>query len=154
MIQKLDVIVREHDFFKGMEERHIKLIAGCAKNVRVTEGKMLFREGDPANQFFLIRDGQVAIEVHVPTRGNITIQTAQTGDVVGWSWLVEPHRWHFGARAQRPTRALAFDGKCLRGKCERDHSLGYELFKRFTPLMVDRLEATIVQLLDLYGPHA
>lgn len=154
MIQKLDVIIREHPFFHGLEERHIKLIAGCAKNVRFSEGKMLFREGDPANQFFLIREGQVAIEVMVPTRGNITIQTVQTGDVIGWSWLVEPHRWRFGARTQRATRALAFDGKCLRGKCERDHDLGYELFKRFTPLMVDRLEATILQLLDLYGPNA
>jgi len=154
MIQKLDVIIREQPFFQGLEERHIKLIAGCAKNVRFGEGKMMFREGDPANQFFLIREGQVAIEVMVPTRGNSTIQTAQTGDVIGWSWLVEPHRWHFGARTQRITRALAFDGKCLRGKCERDHHFGYELFKRFTPLMVDRLEATILQLLDLYGPNA
>lgn len=85
MIQKLDVIIREHPFFHGLEERHIKLIAGCAKNVRFSEGKMLFREGDPANQFFLIREGQVAIEVMVPTRGNITIQTVQTGDVIGKS---------------------------------------------------------------------
>jgi CRP-like cAMP-binding protein len=154
MIQKLDTIIREHPFFHGLEERHIKLIAGCAKNVRFAEGKTIFREGDPANQFFLIREGQVAVEVMVPTRGFITIQTVQTGDVVGWSWLVEPHTWHFGARTQRATRALAFDGKCLRGKCERDHDLGYELFKRFTPLMVDRLEATILQLLDLYGPNA
>jgi CRP/FNR family transcriptional regulator, cyclic AMP receptor protein len=154
MIQKLDVIIREHPFFHGLEERHIKLIAGCAKNVRIAEGKMIFHEGDAANQFFLLREGQVAIEVHVPTRGNITIQTVHTGDVIGWSWLVEPHRWHFGARAQQATRALAFDGKCLRKKCESDHDLGYELFKRFTGLMVHRLEATILQLLDVYGPNA
>ena len=154
MIQKLDVIIQEQPFFKGLEGRHIKVIAGCAKNVRFDGGKVIFREGDPANQFFLIREGQVAIEVMVPHRGFSTIQTVQAGDVLGWSWLVEPHRWHFGARTQRPTRALAFDGKCLRGKCERDHDLGYELFKRFTRVMTERLDATVLQLLDLYGPNA
>ncbi len=154
MIQKLDAIIREQPFFQGLEERHIKLIAGCAKNVRFKEGNVIFREGDPANQFFLIREGQVAIEVMVLQRGFNTIQTVQEGDVLGWSWLLEPYRWHFGARTQRPTRALAFDGKCLRGKCERDHDLGYELFKRFTRLMTERLEAMVLQLLDLYGPSA
>lgn len=154
MKQNLEPIVREQPFFQGLDERHIKLIAGCAKNVRFDGGKVVFREGDAANQFFLIREGQVAIEVMVPPRGINTIQTVQEGEVVGWSWLMPPYRWHFGARTQRPTRALAFDGKCLRGKCERDHELGYELFKRFSQLMSARLEATVLQLLDLYGPNA
>jgi CRP-like cAMP-binding protein len=154
MKQNLELIVREQPFFHGLDERHIKLIAGCAKNVRFDGGKVLFRESDAANQFFLIREGQVAIEVMVPQRGINTIQTVQEGEVVGWSWLFAPYRWHFGARTQRPTRALAFDGKCLRAKCERDHDLGYELFKRFSHLMSARLEATVLQLLDLYGPDA
>ena len=154
MKEDLEPIIRQQPFFQGLEDRHIKLITGCAKNVRYDGGKVIFREGDPANQFFLIREGQVAIEVMIPHRGFTTIQTVQAGDLLGWSWLFKPYRWHFGARTQRPTRALAFDGKCLRGKCEKDHDLGYEFFKRFTQLMIDRLEATRLQLLDLYGSNA
>ena len=151
MKQTLEPIIREQPFFRGLEDRHIKLITGCAKNVRFDDGKLVCREGDPANQFFLIREGQVAIEVMVPPRGHTRIQTLQAGEILGWSWLFKPYRWHFSARTQRPTRALAFDGKCLRGKCEKDHDLGYEFFKRFTQLMIERLEATRLQLLDFYG---
>ena len=154
MKQTLEPIIREQPFFEGLEDRHIKLITGCAKNVKFNEGKVVCREGDPANQFFLIREGQVAIEVMTPEKGFMRIQTLQAGEVLGWSWLIKPYRWHFSVRAQRATRALAFDGKCLRGKCEKDHDLGFEFYKRFAQLMIDRLEATRLQLLDFYGSKA
>jgi CRP/FNR family transcriptional regulator, cyclic AMP receptor protein len=151
MIQTLEGIVSEHPFFKGLEERHIQLIVGCAKNVRFDEGEILFHEGDPADQFYFIREGLVAVELMIPQRGFATLQTVSEGEVLGWSWLLAPYRWRFGARTLQPTRALAFDGKCLRGKCEEDHDLGYELLKRFTNVVTERLEATRLQLLDLYG---
>lgn len=151
MIQTLEGIVSEHFFFKGLEERHIQLIVGCAKNVRFDEGEIVFHEGDPADQFYFIREGLVAVELMIPQRGFATLQTVSEGEVLGWSWLLAPYRWRFGARTLKPTRALAFDGKCLRGKCEEDHDLGYELLKRFTNVVTERLEATRLQLLDLYG---
>jgi len=151
MIQTLEGIVSEHPFFKGLEEQHIQLIVGCAKNVRFDEGEIVFHEGDPAEQFYFIREGLVAVELMIPQRGFATLQTVSEGEVLGWSWLLAPYRWRFGARTLQPTRALAFDGKCLRGKCEEDHDLGYELLKRFTNVVTERLEATRLQLLDLYG---
>ena len=151
MIQTLEGIVSEHPFFTGLEERHIQLIVGCAKNVRFDEGEIVFHEGDPADQFYFIREGLVAVELMIPQRGFATLQTVSEGEVLGWSWLLAPYRWRFGARTLQPTRALAFDGKCLRGKCEEDHDLGYELLKRFTNVVTERLEATRLQLLDLYG---
>jgi len=151
MIQTLEGIVGQHPFFKGMEARHVQLIAGCAKNVRFDEGEIIFREGDPADQFYFIREGLVAVELMIPQRGFTTLQTVGEGEVLGWSWLLAPYRWRFGARTLQPTRALAFDGKCLRGKCEEDHDLGYEMLKRFTNVVTERLEATRLQLLDLYG---
>jgi CRP/FNR family cyclic AMP-dependent transcriptional regulator len=151
MIQTLEGIVSEHPFFKGLEERHIQLIVGCATNVRFHEGEIVFHEGDPADQFYFIREGLVAVELMIPQRGFATLQTVSEGEVLGWSWLLAPYRWRFGARTLQPTRALAFDGKCLRGKCEEDHDLGYELLKRFTNVVTERLEATRLQLLDLYG---
>jgi CRP/FNR family cyclic AMP-dependent transcriptional regulator len=154
MIRTLETIVREQPFFRGMEEEHIQLIAGCAVNVRFEEGHVIFHEGDPANHFYLIREGQVAVQIAIPHRGLTTVQTVGEGEILGWSWLFAPYRWHFDARAQQPTRALAFDGKCLRGKCEEDHDLGYAIYTRFMRIATDRLQATLLQLLDLYATSA
>ncbi|MDE3067408.1 MAG: cyclic nucleotide-binding domain-containing protein [Verrucomicrobiota bacterium] len=150
----LEPIIREQPFFSGFEDKYLKLIVSCAKNVRFDEGDLVFREGDPANQFYLIREGMVAVHVMASQKGLVTVQTVGQGDILGWSWLFPPYRWHFDARTVRPTRALAFDGKCLRTKCEQDHGLGYEFLKRFTRIVVERLEATRLQLLDVYGAHS
>ncbi len=154
MIQTLDSVIREHAFFKDLEEHHIQFIAGCATNVRFQEDQFIFREGDDADHFYFVREGLVSIELLVPRRGAVTVQTVGPGDVLGWSWLAPPYRWHFDGRAKCPTRALAFDGKCLRAKCEEDHDLGYEMLKRFYNMAFERLDATRLQLLDIYdGPR-
>jgi len=131
----------------------LKFIAGCATNVRFKAEEFLYREGDEANNFFVLREGKVAIEAFSPKRGAITIQTLTAGDVLGWSWLFPPYHTHFGARAIEPTRAICLDGKCLRNKCEQDHDLGYELMKRFSEVIIQRLQATRLQLLDIYGEN-
>jgi CRP/FNR family transcriptional regulator, cyclic AMP receptor protein len=150
MIHTLETIVREQPFFRGMEEQHIELIAGCAMNVRFEKGHVIFHEGDPADHFYLIREGQVAVQVTTPHKGLTTVQTVGEGEILGWSWLFAPYRWHFDARAQQPTHALSFDGKCLRAKCEEDHDLGYAIYKRFMQIVTERLKATVLQLLDMY----
>jgi CRP/FNR family transcriptional regulator, cyclic AMP receptor protein len=154
MIETLERIIGEHPFFGGMEERHIELVSGCAKNVRFEKGQVILREGDEANEFYFIREGLVDVELIVPCKGFTRVQTVGEGDVLGWSWLVPPYQWRFGARACQPTRALAFDGKCLRTKCEEDHDLGYQLLKRFAHIVTERLDATRLQLLDLYSIKA
>lgn len=154
MTTTLEPIIRQHPFFEGLEDRHLAIIVGCAKNVRFEEKEMLFQEGDDADWFYLIREGMVAIEIVVPQKGSTTVQTIQQGEVVGWSWLFHPYKWQFDARALELTRALAFDAKCLRTKCDKDHDLGYELFRRFSKIVTDRLEATRLQLMDLYGSNA
>jgi CRP-like cAMP-binding protein len=154
MTETLEPIIREQPFFQGLEERHIQLITGCARNVRFDEGSVIFREGEDANEFYLIREGLVSVEVIVPHKGSTTVQTVSVGEVLGWSWLFPPYRWHFQARTQKATLALAFDGKCLRAKCEAEHDLGYELLKRFSHVIADRLDATRIQLLDVYGTNS
>ena len=150
-INTLEPIIQATPFFQDLEERYIELITRCAKNERFAEGQVVFREGDAADQFYLIRSGLVSVQFMIPHRGLTTILTASEGEILGWSWLFPPYRWHFDARAQQPTHALAFDGKCLRGKCEEDHDLGYEIFRRFMQVITERLESTRLQLLDLYG---
>jgi CRP-like cAMP-binding protein len=150
-MESLERILTEHPFIKDLEPEHVKLIVGCASNVVFKEGEFLFREGEEANAFYIIRQGKVIIETYRPEKGPIAIQTRGEGDVTGWSWLVPPYRWHFDARAHELTRAIALDGKCLRDKCEEDHDLGYAIMKRFALIMSERLDATRVQLLDMYG---
>lgn len=152
-MQTLDVILAEHPFFKDIKSDQLKFIAGCASNVRFKSGEFLYREGDEANNFFVIREGRVAIEAFSPKRGALTIQTLTTGDVLGWSWLFPPYHAHFDAKATEPTRAICLDGKCLRDKCEEDHDLGYELMMRFSEVMIQRLQATRLQLLDLHAEN-
>jgi CRP-like cAMP-binding protein len=152
-MQTLDQLIAATPLFAGLSAAHLQLIAGCGANERFAAGAPLFREGAPADRFFLIRKGAVALEVDAPGRGPLVIETLVGGDVVGWSWLFEPYRWQFDARAREPTRVVAFDGACLRGKCEADHELGYQLMKRFAASLTERLQATRLQLLDVYG-HA
>ncbi len=149
-MQTLEPVLAEHPFLKGLEPRYLGLIVGCASNVRFKAGEYLFRESEEANQFYMIRQGKVAVEIHAGERRSIIIETVGEGDVLGWSWLIPPYRWHFAARAIELTRAVALDGKCLRVKTEEDHNLGYELLKRFSNIIVERLDATRLQLLDVY----
>ena len=135
----------------GLAPHHLELIAGCGENAHFPAGAPLFRTGEPADRFFLIRGGSVALELAVPQHDPLTISTLHDGEIVGWSWLFEPHRWAFDARAVEDTGVIAFDGACLRGKCDADHELGYQLMRRFAAVLVDRLQATRLQLLDVYG---
>ncbi|MDZ7267719.1 MAG: cyclic nucleotide-binding domain-containing protein [candidate division KSB1 bacterium] len=150
-METLEPILAEHPFLKGMTPAQLQLLVGCASNVRFDPGQYIFREGEEANQFYIVRQGKVALEIVTPQRGSIIIDTLSNDEVLGWSWLLPPYHWHFNARALELTRAIALDGKCLRNKCESDHDLGYELLKRFVHLIEQRLQATRLQLLDLYG---
>jgi len=149
-MRALDSILAEESFFKKLAPAQIEVIAGCASNVRFNKGDYIFREDEEADRFFLIRHGLVALDVFVPQRGPATIETIHEGEVLGWSWLFPPYRWHFDARALELTRAIVFDGKCLREKCEKDPQLGYTLVMKFSQTIVQRLQSARLQLLDLY----
>lgn len=150
-METLERIIAEHPFFEGLDATYTGLLTGCASNVRFSAGTYLFKEGEEANQLYLIRAGKVALEIFAAQKHPLTVETLEQGDVLGWSWLVPPYVWNFHGRALLETRAIALDGKCLRTKCEQNHDLGYEFLKRFAQLMVRRLHATRFQLLDVYA---
>lgn len=139
-----------HPFFAGLAPDAIELAAGCAVHVHFRPGEFLFHEGDQADTFYVLRRGRVSIQMRTPTEG-VMLDTAQDADVVGWSWLIPPYRWTFDARATEETTAIAFDGVCLRGKCENDATLGYAMLQRVVRMMSARLHSARVRLLDLYG---
>jgi len=150
-VQTLDELISNSPVFAGLEAAQLELISGCAVNEHFPAGSYLFHEGRPADRFYLIREGAIALEVNVPGHGSHVLETLGEGEVVGWSWLFEPYRWQFDGRAVSSTGVIGFDGACLRGKCDSDHELGYELMRRFAASMLARLQATRLQLLDVYG---
>jgi len=149
-VENLARLLKEHPFLRGLEDRHLEFLTGCASNVRYAADEFLFKEGQEADASYLLRSGRIALEIAVPGRGPVQIQTVEEGEVLGWSWLFAPYRWQFDARAVEPVRAFALDGNCLRAKCEADHDLGYEMLKRFLYQVHIRLEHTRIQLLDIY----
>jgi CRP/FNR family cyclic AMP-dependent transcriptional regulator len=152
-VQTIEEFLPGHPFFVGLDEQAIALMAGCAVNAHLRPGEFLFHEGEAADTFYVVRSGRVAIQMRLPTEG-VVLDNARDGDVVGWSWLVAPYRWTFDALATEQTSVIAFDGACLRGKCETDPALGYALLQRVVQVMSARLHSARVRLLDLYGQRS
>ncbi len=145
---KLEADVAAHPFLIGMSEHHIRLLADCAMRSHFEAGHIIFREGETANRFYLIEHGKVVLESS--TLGEpIRIEEIGDGDLLGWSWLFPPYAWHFTARAVVHTTAIFFYGTVLREYSEKDHSLGFELFKRMSAVMLRRLQAARQKLLNV-----
>ncbi len=154
MTETLRPILATIPLFDGLRPEHLDLLVGCAANARFAPGEFAARQGEAADRFFIVRTGRLALQVHGPGRGELTLLTAGEGEVLGWGWLAPPFKWHFDVRALTETRALALDGQCLREKFATDHELGYEMMTRFARLMIRRVESASLQLLDLYGTNA
>jgi CRP-like cAMP-binding protein len=149
-MEDLSKILRSHPFLQDLDEKYIREIVGCASNAAFRENDIIFKEGDEAEKFYLIRTGKVALEINGREKGIVRILTIGPGQILGWSWIISPYRWHFDAHAIEDIRAIALDGECLRNKSEKDPRLGYEMLKRFSHIMEQRLTATRLQLLDVY----
>src|SRR4051812_48053261 len=149
----LERAVAAHPFLCGMNEHHIRLLADVAMQARFEPDQILFQEGEQANRFYLVEHGSVILEAKVQSGKTITIDTIHDGDLIGWSWLFPPYVWHFSARATQPTAAIFFYGTVLREYCEKDHSLGFELFKRMSEVMTRRLQLARRKLLESYSAH-
>ncbi|HXG49648.1 MAG TPA: Crp/Fnr family transcriptional regulator [Methylomirabilota bacterium] len=145
----IEGVIRNHPFLRDLNPEHVKTLAACAMVCSFAPGEHIFHEGDPANRFYLIETGEVGIEAHGEEGEPIRVQTLGSGDVLGWSWLFPPYYWHFDARALAPTTAVFFYGTRLREQCETDPLLGYELLRRVSQVLLDRLQATRGRLLAL-----
>jgi CRP/FNR family transcriptional regulator, cyclic AMP receptor protein len=140
-IQFLELIAQQL-FFQGLSVHHLELLADFAMEKRFKPGQWIFRQGDPADRFYLILEGKVSIESEVKERGMSPIRTLGPGDDLGWAWLFPPYYMHFSAWAIDPTRAIFFDGNRLREHCEVNHEFGYRLMKRIAEVVVLNLNAT------------
>ena len=150
-IEPMATRVALHPFLAGMNRRQLSLLTDCAMVVQFKKGQVIFREGDIANRFYLIETGKVILESSGTLGDPVVIDAIGAGDLLGWSWMFPPYVWHFTARATEPVTAIFFYGTILREYCERDHSLGYELFKRMGAIMTKRLQAAREKMLAVHS---
>jgi CRP-like cAMP-binding protein len=143
----LKEMVKAHPFLHDMKPEHQEFISETAHLVRFEPQQIIFHEGEPANEFFLIREGKLALEAHEPGNGSALVQVLGPEDVLGWSWMFPPYAWHFTARAVQPTTMIALNGARLLIHAESEHDFGYELMKRVARIMMARLQATRRQLI-------
>jgi CRP/FNR family transcriptional regulator, cyclic AMP receptor protein len=149
-MQSIEQTLAATRMFRNLTREQLAALARLGEEVEYADGSRLMIEGEPADWLFVIREGFVALQTDAPS-GAITIETLHNGDSVGWSWLFEPYLTHFDARSRGVTQAIRFDAATLRVRCAEDHELGYELMRSFASVIVERLQATRLQLLDVYG---
>jgi CRP-like cAMP-binding protein len=150
-MKTLEGIITAHPFAKDIPERFIHLLLECATLERFGAQQPIFREGADADHFFLLHSGHVVLETFVPGKGMVNTQTLSPGEALGWSWLYPPYRWHFTATAIEPVEVVALGARTLRARMDDNHDFGYDIAIRVGRVMLDRLQATRMRLLDLYG---
>jgi CRP/FNR family cyclic AMP-dependent transcriptional regulator len=141
-------------FFAELTPTQLRQLCDGGRPVSHRPGERIFSEAGAADRFWLIEAGSVALDLHVPGRGDQVIETLTAGSVLGWSWLHPPYRWQFGAVAREPVETIAFDGVAVRERCAADPALGYAMLRLFVPVITARLHATRLRLLDLYATPA
>ena len=143
--------IQGHSLLAGLDEKYLKILEDSASEVSMLRDQIVFQHGEQANQFYIIEGGRISLDIAIPGRGIIPVQTIHTGEVLGWSWIFSPYRWQFNARALEETIAISFDAERLRHTIDADHEFGFQMMMRFSAVMMERLQATRLRLVDVYG---
>jgi len=153
MTENVVTLLQRHPFVEEFQPQHIEKLSSMATRVRFEQDQVIFREGDECGEFYLIMNGLVALEIAAPDHV-LRVQTLSAGDELGWSAILMGRRKHFQARALERSEALAFDGGELLIACKQDAAFGYVLMHRLLGVVSERLQATRLQVLDMYSPVA
>jgi len=141
--------IAAHRFAADLKPEYLKRLAAVAMYRQFERNELIFRDGEPANRFYLICQGKIALKSRGDAESAPLVQVLGDGEVLGWSWLFPPYYWHFSARAVEPTNAIFFYATRLREQCEVDPAFGYDLMKRVAAIVIQRLQITRRQLLQL-----
>ena len=151
-MSSIEDYLSNHAFFAGLDDSFIEFLSDSATKIRIKDGDALFKQGERADKFYLIRSGQVVVQVPALMGPTLDVQTLGEDQILGWSWLISPYRWSFQARAVVDSELIEFDGSAILARCEEDPKFGYELFKRFAALMSERLDAARQKMMDQWDP--
>ncbi|MEE4361769.1 MAG: cyclic nucleotide-binding domain-containing protein [Pseudomonadales bacterium] len=146
----LDRLAR-HPFLEGFDTAALGALASASRLRSVAAGTLVAREDAPADHFYLIEAGHLAIET--PRRGGagVVLQTLGPGDAAGWSWLLED-RWMFDLRAADDAWLIEVDARRVREIVDADPAFAERMLRRVLRMVTTRLQATRLRLLDVYGP--
>ena len=150
--QVIEDYLSSHVFFSGLDDSFIKFLSNSARELRIKKGDVLFKQGERADKYYLLRNGRVSVQVPALMGPTLEIQSLGEDQIIGWSWLIPPYRWNFLARATEDSDLLEFDGNAILARCEKDPKFGFELFKRFARLMSERLDAARQKMMDEWNP--
>jgi CRP/FNR family transcriptional regulator, cyclic AMP receptor protein len=148
MTRQQPSVLGAQPFLRGVPPAELAVLAGLCEHVTVPSRERLFDEGSQASRFWIIDAGQVTLDASVPGHGRVIIETLGRGDVIGLSWMLPPYQWRFRAVTSQPTQAFVFDAPAVRAACDADPLLGYELSRRFSAVVVRRLQATRARLIE------
>jgi CRP/FNR family transcriptional regulator, cyclic AMP receptor protein len=146
----LDTLRERSTLLQALTNTEVALFESAASGLRLSAGEVLFEEQGPADVFYVVVDGRIGLELTSPGKEPIVIQTLGAGDLVGVSWLFPPHRWNWRARAIVDSELAAFDATIVRAELARNRDLALEVLSVVAGEVVQRLQRTRVQLLDLY----
>lgn len=145
-------IIADSKFFSAPAEDAIDFLAANATQKQLAGGKILFHHGDPADHFYLMLEGHLSLQISAIEGPELELQDIGPGQVAGWSWLIPPNRWHFQARARTAIDYLEFDGVAVLDHCEAEPEFGYQLVKRFSALMSERLQFARQKMMEEWKP--
>lgn len=150
--QSITEYLSAHEFFSEFSDDILKFLSECTNTLEIKKGDILFRQGEKANKFYVIRDGRISIQMPAIMGPTLEIQTLGKDQVLGWSWLISPYQWSFQTKAEENSELLQFDGTAILARCEQEPKFGYELLKKFAGLMSVRLDAARQKMMDEWNP--
>jgi CRP/FNR family transcriptional regulator, cyclic AMP receptor protein len=150
--QSIDTYLTSHEFFTGFNEVDLKFLCDCSSLEQIEQGQMLFRQGEQADKFYVVRTGRISIQMPAIMGPNIEMQSLGSDQILGWSWLISPFKWSFQALAEETSELIRFDGTAILARCEQNPKFGYEMLKKFAGLMSIRLDAARRKMMDEWNP--
>lgn len=143
-------------WFLDLSKRQLEALASISSLVEFKAGQMIFNEGDQLDNMYIILDGEVGVDMSVPTRGQVRIYVAEPLDIIGWSKMTPVVRQRVASTtALKNTRLLLIQGDDLLTLCDQDRQVGYVIFKRLANIVASNMLMTKLQLLDriLHSSH-
>ena len=150
--QSITEYLSAHEFFSEFSDDSLKFLCECSSTREIKKGQILFLQGEHADKFYVVRSGHISIQMPAIMGPTLEIQAVDEDQVLGWSWLISPYKWHFQTKAEEDTELLQFDGAALLARCEQEPKFGYELLKKFAELMSVRLTSASQKMMDEWNP--
>ncbi|MDF3127839.1 cyclic nucleotide-binding domain-containing protein [Kiritimatiellaeota bacterium B1221] len=138
--------LKEHPVFQRLSEVYLHQLAEHMRVINLEAGAVLFEEGEPAENFYIVMEGTVGLYATLSDDQEQWVQMIDVGEVIGWSWLVPPYKWAFTSRTREGSMLMEFDASAIRELCDRDPAFGYGTMKQICALMLGRLHTVRTQM--------